>query len=228
MVVSEPIPEHASTKTLVEFCQGGDPTTQRERERAFTILVYRFRADILKACEILCNRYGHNATTAEMIAERTFAAYFRKGRFNEKKGKGKSYDESFLLYLLRIAERELINFYREEERKKKNPYNGSEQLYFELPEPRLATKLTDEMKIELEVVRKFSYAHRTIYLTYKVHQRAGFKMPRPLLATLRKALNNITQDTVNCYLKEARDEVKNAISVYKFTQNIKSNGKGKR
>lgn len=228
MVVSEPIPEHASTKTLVEFCQGGDPTTQRQRERAFTILVYRFRAAVLKACEILCNRYGHSVTTAEMIADRTFTAYFIKGHFDEKKGKGKPYDESFLLYLLGIAEHELINFYREQERKKKNPYSGNEQLYFELPEPRPGTKLTDEMKIELEIVSKLSSTHRTIYLTYKVHQRAGFKMPRPLLATLREALNNISQDTVNCYLKEARDEVKKAIAVYKFTQNMKSNGKGKR
>jgi DNA-directed RNA polymerase specialized sigma24 family protein len=228
MVVSEPIPEHAPTKTLVEFCQGDDATAQKQRERAFTILVYRFRADVLKACEILCHRYGHSATTAEMIADSTFAAYFKKGHFDEKKGKGKSYDESFLLYLLGIAEHELIDFYREQERKKKNPYNGTEQLYSELPEPRPGTKLSDELEIELEVVNKLSHAHRTIYLTYKVHQRSGFKMPRPLLATLRHTLNDITQDTVNCYLKEARDEIKKAISVYKFTQNMKTNGKGKR
>lgn len=225
MVVSEPIPEHASTRTLVEFCQGDDPTLQAERNRAFTILVYRFRADVVKACEILCKRYGHDATTAEMIAERTFGAYLRKGRFDEAKGKGKSYDESFLLYLLRIAQRELINFYREQERKKKNPYDGTEQLYFELPEPRAGVALTVEKKIELEVIRKLSPAHRAIYLTYQVHQRLGFKMPRQLLATLRHALGDIDQNTVNCYLKEARDEISNGISVYQFTQKIQNNGK---
>ncbi len=224
MVASEPIKEYASTKTLVELFQKGGGST--DWNLAFRFLVHRFRTDVLRVCEIRCKKFGHNVTTAEVIASMTFDSYARKGRFDEAKGKGKTYDESFLLYLLGIAEHELINYYRERERQLKSPYDGTEQLYFELPDNLQGMEMTDEMWVELSVVRDLSAKHRAIYLTYKVHQRQGFKMPRPLLAALRKALDGITQDTVNVYLKEARDEVKNATRIYHLTNKMNGNGKG--
>lgn len=218
------IDEKSPTKTLIDLLQSQDAVPKEERERAFIILTYRFNEAILKRCEIICHKKGHNASTAEIIAFRTFEAFARKSAFDESKGKGKDYDESVLLYLLKIAERELINYYREIERKKKNPYCGNEQIYSELPGLNL-DDLDPELQLELNVINQLSPSHRTIYLTYKVHQRPGFKMPRALLAALRDHLGGISQNTVNAYLKDARDNVNNAIKAFRQTPNIKENGK---
>lgn len=224
MVASEPFTENTPTKTLVEVYQSGSSASKVDRNQAFVILTYRFRREVLKKCEIICKRHKYDTSTAEMIAIRTFDSYARKGQFNEAKGKGDTYDESFLLYLLRIAERELINYYREIERAKKNPYNGTEQIYHELPDIKLVYNPI-ELAIELDVIKNLPSSHRTIFLTYKVHQRQGFKMPRKLLADLRNELGGISQNTVNCYLKEARDEIKRALDTYRLTEKLKENGK---
>jgi len=224
MIASEPITENAPTKALVELYQSGDSQAATGRNKAFVVLTYRFRAEILKKCEILCNNYGHDINVAETIAFRTFESYARKGKFDEAKGKGRTYDESFLLYLLGIAEHELINFYREAERKKRNPYEGTEQIYNELPETPANFKVPIEMEVELNVINNLSKAHRTIYLTYKVHQRQGFKMPRNLLSTMREQLG-LSQNTINAYLKEARDEISKTINMYRLTEKIRNNGK---
>jgi DNA-directed RNA polymerase specialized sigma24 family protein len=223
MIASKSIAGSVLTKALVELYQIKD-APQPDRDNAFVTLTYRFRSDVLKKCEILCHNYGHDINVAETIAFRTFESYARKGKFDEAKGKGKTYDESFLLYLLRIAERELINYYRENERKKKNPYDGTEQIYYELPETPAKQKIPLEKEIELNAINNLSKSHRTIYLTYKVHQRQGFKMPRKLLISMREQLG-LKQDTVNAYLKEARDVVNKAIDTYHLTEKIRNNGK---
>jgi hypothetical protein len=218
------IDEKSPTKTLIDLLQSQDAIPKEDRDRAFIILTYRFNEAVLRKCEIICHKRGYNASTAEVIAFRTFDAFARKSAFDESKGKGKNYDESVLLYLLKIAERELINYYREIERKKKNPYCGTEQIYITLP-VRDLNDISPELQIELNVINLLSVAHRTIYLTYKVHQRPGFKMPRALLAALRDQLGGISQNTVNAYLKDARDNVNNAINAFRVTPNIKENGK---
>lgn len=219
-----PFDEKSPTKTLIDLFQSQDAVPEEDRKRAFAIITYRFSEAVLRKCEIICHKKGHGASTAETIGYRTFDAFARKGVFDESKGKGKNYDESFLLYLLKIAERELINYYREIERKKKNPYNGTEQIYSELPLADL-DNIAPELQVELSVINSLSHSHRTIYLTYKVHQRQGFKMPRELLSSLREYLGGISQNTVNAYLKDARDNVNNALAAFHSTQNMKENGK---
>ena len=218
------IDEKSPTKHLIDLFQSQDSVPKEDQEKAFVILTYRFNDAVLKRCEIICHRRGYDASTAEIIAFRTFDAFARKGAFDESKGKGKDYDESFLLYLLKIAEHELINHYREIERKKNNPYNGTEQIYSELPGLDL-NDMHSELQLELNVINALSTAHRTIYLTYKVHQRPGFKMPRTLLTALREQLGGISQNTVNAYLKDARDNVNNTIAAFRQTKNMKENGK---
>ncbi|MEQ8531447.1 MAG: hypothetical protein RIB86_06330 [Imperialibacter sp.] len=214
----------ASTKTAVELFQN-PVSPEAERDQAFILLTYKFRKEVLNKCEILCTRFGYGSSTAEIIASNTFEAYARKGKFDELKAKkGKSYDQSFLLYLLKIAEHEVINYYRDIERKKNNPYDGSEQLYFDLPEFSFEN-LDPETIIELNVLKKVSKSHRAIYLTYKVHTRPGFKMPRLLLERLRSELGGISQNTVNVYLKQIRDEIDRAKEAYTLIKTAQNNGR---
>ena len=216
--------ESLSTRTLVELFQNNN-ASKSDRDQAFVVLTFKFRKEVLNKCEIICKKFGHGVSTAELIAINTFEAYARKGQFDETKSdKGKNYEQSFLIYLLKIAERELINYYRDIERKKNNPYDGTEHIYFDLPELALE-KLDPESIIEFDIVGKVSRAHRAIYLTYTTHQRPNFKMPRKLLENLRMELGDISQNTVNCYLKDVRDEIRRAKEAYRLTLEAKGNGK---
>lgn len=123
----------ATVKNLVDLIQNIN-TSDSDREKAFIVLTYRFRKQVCQKCEVICKNYGHNAITAEMIAQRTFQAFFTKGGFIEEKGRGKTYEQSMLLYLFQIAHNELISYYREIERKKNNPYDDAEQIIWDIPE----------------------------------------------------------------------------------------------
>lgn len=70
------------------------------------------------------------------------------------------------------------------------------------------TDLSPEVKMNLvlafnEKLSVLDEKHRIIYLTYKAYQTRGKKLPRTLLAKLRKRLGEITQITVRVYKKEA-------------------------
>ena len=62
-------------------------------------------------------------------------------------------------------------------------------------------------------------------MTYAVHQRPGFKMPRDLLQALRTELGDLKQNTVNAYLKEVRDSIKQAIKACQIAEKLKKDEK---
>lgn len=211
-----------STKSLVESIQNSN-SSDSDREEAFTILTYRFREQVTQKCEVICKNYGHNAITAEMIAQRTFEAFFLKGDFIEEKGQGKTYEQSLLLYLFQIAHNELISYYREVERKKNSPYSGTEQIIWDIPDKSL-DGCSAETIIEYQIIKSLNKSKKAIYLTYRLYQRPGFMMPRKLLKTLRESLGVISQNTINCYLKEVRDQIRQAKELHQKINNEIQNG----
>lgn len=218
------VTDDTSTEMLIKLFK--DPTApQSERERAFIFLTYRFRGDVLKKCEVLCKRFKHDVSTAEMIADKTFESFARKGAFDESKGNGKNYNESFLLYLLSIAENELINYYREIQRKANSPYDGSEEIICDLDyiDPQKLKKLNLKARVGYKIVSELPADKRTIFLTYNTHQRNGFKMPRKLLDALRLKLN-LKQNTIHAYLKEVRDSINMAIKACQIAEKINEDG----
>ncbi|MEQ8575234.1 hypothetical protein [Fulvivirga sp.] len=214
------VTDDTSTEMLVKLFRNLS-APQSEREKAFIYLTYRFREDVLKKCEILCRRFKHDVSTAEMIADKTFESFARNGAFDESKGNGKNYDESFLLYLLTISENELISYYREIQRKANSPYNGSEEIIYALDyiSPENLKKLSLKVRIGYEIVSQLSADKRAIFLTYNTHQRPGFKMPRKLLDALRLELN-LKQNTINAYLKGVRDSIDQSIKAYEIVENF--------
>lgn len=210
----------ASVKSLVDSIQNIN-TSDSDRQKAFIVLTYRFREQVSQKCEVICKNYGHNAITAEMIAQRTFQAFFIKGGFIEEKGQGKTYEQSMLLYLFQIAHNELISYYREIERKKNNPYDDTEQIIWDIPERSLDGCSADTI-IEYQIIRCLNKSKKAIYLTYRVYQKPGFMMPRKLLKNLRECLGVISQNTINCYLKEVRDQIKQAKELHQKTNEIQN------
>lgn len=59
-------------------------------------------------------------------------------------------------------------------------------------------------------------------MTYRLYQKPGFMMPRKLLKSLRECLGGISQNTINCYLKEVRDQIKQAKELHQKTNEIQN------
>jgi len=215
------ITDQTGTDVLISLFRNSE-VPQDIRDEAFIYLTYRFRGNVLKKCERLCKRYRYDVSTAEMITDKTFEAFARKGHsFDAAKGNGRNIDQSFLLYLLSIAERELVSYYRDIQRKLQNPYRGSEAIIHDLEDisEESLSLLSTEARVEFEIIKSVSAEKRAIYLTYTFHQRKGFKMPRKLLAEMRTEFN-LQQNTINAYLKEVRDTIKHALKAYQISEKL--------
>lgn len=195
----------------------------KERDLAFFVICYRFRKDLLNKCEIICKRFGHDVNVAEQIAESTFKSYARKGDFKLEKASMSNVDNSFKRYLYGIAKNELTNHYRLEEKKKKGHfYNGSERIVTDLPIPN--SKLSTKDSVLLKAIQSLTPAQRTVYLTYKLHERVGCNLPKKLREELKEHLGGVSQTTIRGYKKEAIDKINSYLDVMNFTIN-KENGK---
>lgn len=207
--------ENFSTERLIDLCQtSGHPN----RDEAFFQIVYRFREKILNLCEIRCNRFNQNINVAEQLANTVFERYYEKGNFNPDKGKSKTVDESFLLYLAAIAKNELTNIFRDQKRKIEGKWSdGLEKIVTEIPD--LPKNPSDENLITYKILNELPYKHLVIYLTYLSYENTGSNLPKHLLKQLRETLN-ISQNTIRTYKKEAIDKIKSALEIYKsYNQN---------
>jgi DNA-directed RNA polymerase specialized sigma24 family protein len=204
------------TEELVSIFQEKKQGREPE-EFAFYALVDRFGKDLLQKCEINCKRFGHDANVAEIICEATFRSYAKKGNFNLNKGEGRTADESFKLYLYVIARNELTNYYRLEQKKAKGQYyDGSEKIVCELPQIDLKT-LDTKSKVIYEIIQSLSPSHRTVYLTYKSHEKVGCNLPKELRNALRAHLGNVSQSTIRSYKKEATDKITEGLKIMELT-----------
>lgn len=210
------------TLRLTEMFQGNQ-STESQKENAFHAICYRFKDDVLKRSEIVCKRFGHDITVAEQITTATFTSYAKKGNFLIQKATQQDVDEAFKGYLFRIAKNELTNYYREQQRKKDYPYDGTEHIITELPILE-GMKLSLEQSIIIKAIESLTPSQRTVYLTYSQYEKLGFNLPKKLLQELRKQLGDISQTTIRTYKKEAFDKVKSYTEVMKLTKEL-SDGK---
>jgi RNA polymerase sigma factor (sigma-70 family) len=193
------------------------------RENAFHALCYRFKNDVLNKCEITSKRFGHDITVAELVATATFSSYAKKGDFQISKASIKNVDDAFKNYLYKIARNEFTNYYRQQQRKVNNPFDGSEEIVTELPNLK-GTQLNMEQSIIIKAIESLTPAQRTVYLTYKKYEKLGFNLPKKLREELRAHLGGIEQSTVRTYKKEAIDKIKSYTEVMNLTKEL-SDGK---
>lgn len=208
--------KNESTIRLTDLFQAKE-STNTQKENAFHALCFRFKEDLLKKSEIVCKRFGHDITVAEQVTTATFTAYARKGDFQIKKAAHKDVDYAFRFYLFKIARNELINYYREQQRKKDYPYDGTEGVITELPVMQ-GMKLNLEQTIIIKAIESLTPPQRTVYLTYKRYEESGFNLPKKLLKELRAHLNGISQTTIRTYKKEALDKIKSFTEVMELTK----------
>lgn len=198
---------------LISKFQGA---SDNEGDEAFYHLMDLFKPDLLKFCEIRCQKFGHGPNVAELIVERTFIAYARSGNFKLENATGKTDFDSFIIYLCQIARNILTDFYHEQKRKANGIfYDGSECIIKDFPDLPINSSL--EAKAKHKVLASLSYAHRVIYMTYMSYEHQGVNLPRKLLKELREHLK-VSQSTIRAYKKEALDKIRDALSMIELAK----------
>jgi len=215
--------EKKTTQELISIFQNVE-NPQNKRDYSFVVLCTRFRKELLEKCEIVCRRFGHSVVVAELIADQAFRKYALKPNYQEGHSNTKDYDVGFLLYIFGIAEKELTNYYRTQKRRQDGcDYDGTERIITELP-PIPEERLDLNTKVKRAAIESLSPKHKTVYLTYQVHQRKGFNLPKKLQAELREHLSIEKQPRIRGIKKEAIDTVNSYMKAMDITKS-ELNGK---
>ncbi|UTD15408.1 sigma-70 family RNA polymerase sigma factor [Tenacibaculum mesophilum] len=211
--------EKESTIKLIRLFQNKE-TSVGVKDLIFITLCYRFRKDVLEKCEVICKRFKHEVFVAELIADKTFESYYKKGKFIIKEESIEDVDNLFKFYLYGIAKNELTNYYRQEERKRKGHYyEGDERIVTDL-ENIDGMALDLKNKILIKAIESLTPNQRAVYLTYKKYEISGCNLPKNLLIELREYLGNVKQSRVRGLKKEANDRISIYLEALKVTQNI--------
>jgi DNA-directed RNA polymerase specialized sigma24 family protein len=203
--------EHTPTIELIGLIRMKDnPERLDKAKAAFNAFCFRFQQSITKKAEYISKNNNYDREFAIEIIERTFQKFWKYPEFKIEKMKASTPDKGVELYLLRIAQNCFYDLVNERNGINISPYDGQEEIVFEIPSHDTIFEVNNETFMILKkVLDSFSWKHKAIYLTYLQYEMKGHKMPRKLLSELREKLN-LTQDTIRNY----RFEVINKINEY--------------
>jgi RNA polymerase sigma factor (sigma-70 family) len=218
--------ENISTIELIKQIQKRkNPCETSLSESAFYAFVFRFESELIKKTEIICDNWGFNTDETTEIVQNVFEKFWKYPNFNLEKKKEQNIDKAVLFYLYGIARNELKNYYNKKNGLLLSPYDGSEQIVYELPSIENHENYEIEFQssnIRLRAIKSaletLSEKHKIIYLTYSSYEYPGKKLPRLLLNKMREELG-INQATIRSYKKDVFDKVKEYINIY---ENIKA------
>jgi len=199
----------------------GDEETEEIARRCFEIFFNRFKVDVTRKCEVLCTRWKHPPSVALSLVERTFKSFLHKGKFDPAKSSTEDYDTGIKLYLYRIAERELTDYYREQSGMRLSPYTGQEQLVYEVQEleafknnPEPTGKLKEYLELLEHALSGINDKHRLCYLTYvNAGVQPGKYPPRHLTKLLQEA-TGLSQVSIKSNVNRIRERVELIRKVY--------------
>ncbi len=212
--------ENEATEDLIEYIRWKKkPEDVKVAEDAFRAFCFRFQKDITHKCRVIATNWGYDKHVGDIVAERTFARYWKYGNFDKAKANATDINTGVKLYLYKIAKRELSN-YKKEQSAELNPYTGDEEIVTEFPSidiSKIPIGKRAELKRIQEIIEKalarLTPKHKIIYLTYKAHQYDGHTLPRGLLKKLRDELD-LVQASIQVYKKEAYDTVDEYLKLY--------------
>jgi hypothetical protein len=211
--------EKETTEDLLQYIRWkNQPDYSEASEVAFVAFCFRFRADLIKKCEVICNRRKYDVDVAIELANRTFHKFWLKSNYkDEKRNKAHTFDEGVKFYLYGIANNELINIYRE--KIDPSPYTGEEKIIWEFPEniedykPERKKELEDRREVVEIALKRLSPKHKPIYLTYLFHGVDGKNLPKHLLQKMQKELG-LAQGTIRYYNFEANKTINDYLKIW--------------
>lgn len=205
--------ENEPTESLIEFIQSKEDNDYIELSKAaFKAFTFRFRGELLDKCVVICRKWGMDEHDAGEVAHFTFDRFWKYPKFKKSKCNTKDIDQCVLFYLFGIAKRVLADYYNNIP----SPYTGDEEIITSLTanndlEPERKAKLEEVEKVINKALSYLTDKHKIIFLTYYVHSKDGYKLPRELTKHLRERLM-ITQNTIRVYKKEANEAFEKYLS----------------
>lgn len=209
------------TRELIEFMKKREQESHRDEAlAAFHAFCFKFTLPLTKLSEIVCKKNGLHKEDAIEIVQRTFQKFLKYCKnFDITKSSQSDYDTAILLYLNKVARSVRVDYTNEKFGINITPYTGEEGIIYELPdnEKFVQTESHPSSPTHSDAVQKalskLSDKHKVIYLTYSAYQHNGYKMPRQLLAELRKELG-LKQATIQTYKKEIVDKINEYLEHY--------------
>jgi DNA-directed RNA polymerase specialized sigma24 family protein len=210
--------EAEPTEDLIAYIQlQKDLDFLESSKLAFHAFCFRFYEEFNKICSVLAKKWDYDNDFGDELADKAFNKFWKyPNSFTPSECKSKL-DRCVILYLSRIAQNLLIDKKREEN--SNNPYNGTEDVLHELPDIHLVNSLEKRKELRRvhdiieEAFKRLTPKHKIIYLTYKAHEKDGYKLPRQLLKELRDELD-LTQDSVRVYKNQAFEKVNEYLKLY--------------
>jgi hypothetical protein len=209
------------TENLIEIIQWMDDAAYKSTaDDVFRAFCFRFQIQLLEKLIPVCRQWGMDRDAAIQLGERVFARFSKyASSFNKTKCK-KEIDTCVLFFLFRIAQNLLAGFKKEITGIGLNPYSGDEEIIKDFPsldgrgmQPGKLKELKRIQEIIQTALDRLSPKHKAIYLTYKAHEKDGYKLPRKLLQALRDDLD-LSQATIRSYKNEAFEIVETYLKLY--------------
>jgi DNA-directed RNA polymerase specialized sigma24 family protein len=203
------------TEDLIEYMKCKvEPAYIELAKAAYVTFNFRFRADVEDKARKIGKYWDFDRETCDQQVEKAFQKFYQYPfKFIRSKCKVQSVDDCVKFYLYRIVQRQFIDYYNEIFQSNPNPYEGTEEVVVEFPD--LESLEFDEAVTNnykkayhkmVAALSSLSRNHKIIYLTYKVYERKGFKLPRKLLAELRE-ITGLKQSSIRVYKKEAFEKI---------------------
>jgi len=214
--------EKETTENLIEYIKWKEqPDYIDAAKNAFVVFCFRFRADIVKKCEVICSRWKHDISVADELANRVFNNFWNNPNYqDEKRRNAKTFEEGVLFYLYGIANREIINLYRQ--KLDPSPYLGDEEIIWDFPEIDMESMSTEKRKELIEkrevieiALERLTSKHKIVYLTYLYHGKKGKNLPAHLRKQLQDELG-LAQATIRYYKFEAEKTIQDYLKIWEL------------
>lgn len=209
-----------STADLIQYINWKDDAGFEESaQQAFIALCYRFRKILTNKCEIIAKGKGLSNSDVIEIVENTFKRFYKYSKSFDP-DRNKNIDKGLKFYLFSIAQNECTKLICKRNGIGVSPYTGFEEVITQFPDIEnmdldevTRNQLIKEKEILELALKRHTWKHQVIYLTYKFHHLDGYKMPRQLLSNLRDMLG-LGQGTINAYKKEITDTINDYLEIY--------------
>lgn len=170
--------------------------------KAFDLFCGYYEKEATRMAVVLCRNWKRSDDYAYAIVQCAFEKVWKYPTFDKNKTNFKNTDKAILQWLNKILLRELTLFAEKGNCSHADAEdlplitNSAEFLQIKFEDEYISDEDFERMKDQLDKIMKgLSEQEITIYLTYKLYENPGRKVPRTVLKKLRLRYN-ITQDSI--------------------------------
>ena len=175
---------------------------KEKAKEAFDLFCGYYEKEATKMAVVLCRNWHRSDDYAYAIVQCAFEKVWRYPTFDKRKTNYKDTDKAILQWLNKIIVRELSLFAGKGDCSHTDPEdlplitNSAEFIQENFDDKYISDEDFERMRSQLDMILKgLTEQEITVFLTYKLYESPGKRVPRTVLKKLR-ARYNITQDGI--------------------------------